>query len=63
MSKMYAAMRLCKEAQTNIGQSIRLSWNERQVGALPVFETKTAARKVYGKNVELYEISATESQP
>lgn len=57
---MYMAMRIQFEMQTNF-MPVRCD-NEREgvVGVIPVFRTKTAARKWYGRNVELREIEIPE---
>ena len=61
MGKMYLAMELSKSAQTNLGP-LKLSWNDGQIGAIPVFATKTAARKAYGRKVKLVEIAKVEDE-
>ena len=53
--KMYVAARLVQEASTNHDVPIRVA-DEDCAGCLFVFWTKTAARKTYGRNVELIEI-------
>jgi len=55
--KMYLALRMCRSAMTNLGSNIDLSWNDGQIGAMPVFKTKKAAREAYGKKVGLQEIA------
>ena len=53
--KMYIAKRLFAEAETNMGLPIRIA-DDQIAGCMWVFWTKTAARKTYGRNVELMEI-------
>ncbi len=53
--KMYIAWRLVGKGTTNLGLPIRVE-NDKCAGCLFVFWTKTAAREVYGRNVELSEI-------
>lgn len=45
----YLVMLLTMEAETNIGQLIKLEWATGMIGALPVFGTKKAALKYAGK--------------
>lgn len=53
---MYMALRLVKEAKTNIGVDIRMDHGQI-AGYIPVYWTKTAAKQDYGRNVDLKEIS------
>lgn len=43
MSKLYIVMGLHKEAHTQDGHTIPLSWTEGQIGALAVFDDETKA--------------------
>lgn len=54
--KMYLALRLVKESETSMGIPIRVE-DDECAGCMFAFWTKTAARKVYGRNVALREIS------
>jgi len=49
----YLAMRLWRELQTNMGPLPLNGLEKDLVGVVPVYRTKTAARKVYGRDVEL----------
>lgn len=53
--KMYAAERLSKTIDFEGGGKVNLD-HQGVAGCLLVFWTKTAARKVYGKDVALREI-------
>lgn len=53
--RIYVALRLVKESETSLGLPIRVE-DDECAGCLFAFWTKTAARKVYGRNVELAEI-------
>ncbi len=57
--KMYLAMRLVQESQSNMGLPIRIA-DDECAGCLFAFWTKTAARKLYGRNVELIEFRVPE---
>jgi hypothetical protein len=54
---MYLAQRLVKrmESETGIGMLLENS-EDGLVGMLPVFSTKAAARKWYGKDVKVREL-------
>lgn len=56
--KMYLALRLVSESRTTLGERIILK-DAECAGCMFVFWTKTAARKIYGRNVELREIEAS----
>ena len=53
--RMYVALRLVKESESNIGLPIRVE-DDECAGCLFAFWTKTAARKTYGRDVALAEI-------
>ena len=55
--RIYVAARLVRELETNTGLPILIANNNR-AGCLFAYWTKTAARKVHGRNVELIEIRA-----
>lgn len=54
--KMYMAMSLNESAETSLGASVSIS-NDTVAGIIWVYWTKTAARKVHGRKIELRQIS------
>ena len=57
--KMYLCLMLQKRGETSIGIDIDMT-NDDVAGYAPVYWTKTAARRDYGKNVKLVEIATDE---
>ena len=58
---MYLALRLMRKIDTTTGDRISLeNPDQRCLGMIAVFETKTAAREVYGRDVELLKIEIQE---
>ena len=53
--KMYVAKRIFFDAELTNGLTVQVA-DETTAGCMWVFWTKTAARKLYGRNVELAEI-------
>ncbi len=53
---MYMAMSLNTNAETSLGQDLNVS-NDTVAGIIWVYWTKTAARKVHGRKIELRAIS------
>lgn len=54
--KAYIAMNLVEEITTNLGIKVNFKVKNEVSGALLAFKTKKAARKWFGKNIELVEI-------
>ena len=54
--RMYLAARLVAESETSMGLPIRVA-DDTCAGCMFVFWTKTAAREVYGRGVELIELN------
>lgn len=59
--KMYIAARLVRETESNHGLPIRIA-DDECAGCVFVFWTKTAARKVYGRDVGLIEIVVSDER-
>jgi len=59
--KMYVALRLVQESETSMGLPVRVA-DDICAGCLFVFWTKTAARELYGRKVELAEIQLSTAQ-
>jgi hypothetical protein len=53
MKKMYIAMVLVTEHALTTGAKIQLSWADGMIGVTPIFSSKAAARKYYGKDIPL----------
>ena len=59
--KAYIAARIFMNGETNTGLPIRIA-DDEIAGCMWVFWTKKAARKTYGRNIELIEISVPDKQ-
>ena len=61
--KAYIVLRLQTSSQTSYGWPINLHTpSTGHLGMMSVYATKKAARKVYGEDIQLQEISITEIQ-
>lgn len=54
--KAYLAARLIQRSESSMGLPIQIA-DDTCAGAMFVFWTKTAARELYGRNVDLVEIN------
>lgn len=50
---IYVVLKLLRDIETNTGLKVRTDGAQGMAGVMAAFETKTAARKVYGRNVQL----------